>query len=85
MFSNSLTLLLPEINTSSTQVCSRLAKKISECLKQVKQRKSIHRRMCELAKSLETKEAEIVLVDQEIQQFQTNVQDGTDQSSSKED
>ena len=41
--------------------------------------------MRELAKSLETKEAEIVLVEQEIQQLETNVQDGTDQSSSEED
>ena len=34
--------------------------------------------MRELAKSLETKEAEIALVDQEIQQLETDVQDGTD-------
>ena len=47
--------------------------------------KNIRSRMRELAKSLETKEAEIVLVEQEIQQLETNVQDGTDQSSSEED
>ena len=72
-------------NVSSTQVRIRLARKISERSKLVKQRKRIRRRMRELAKSLETKEAEIVLVEQEIQQLETNVQDGTDQSSSEED
>jgi len=38
-----------------------------------------------LAKSLETKEAKIILVEEEIQQLERNVQDGTDQSSSEED
>ena len=31
--------------------------------------------MCELAKSLETKETEIVLVEEDIKQLETNVQD----------
>ena len=39
--------------------------------------------MQDLAKSLETKEAEIVLAEQEIRQLETNVQNGTDQSSSE--
>ena len=77
--------LAARTNVSSTQVRIRLARKISERSKLVKQRKIIRRKMRELAKSLETKEAEIVLVEQEIQQLETNVQDGTDQSSSEED
>ena len=72
-------------NLSSTQVRIRLARKISERSKLVKQRKNIKRRLRLLAKSLETKEAEIILVEEEIQQLERNVQDGTDQSSSEED
>jgi len=77
--------LAARTNLSSTQVRIRLARKISERSKLVKQRKNIKRRLRFLAKSLETKEAEIILVEEEIQQLERNVQDGTDQSSSEED
>ena len=72
-------------HSSSSQARIRLARKISERTKLLKQRRGLRGRMRELAKSLETKEAEIALVDQEIQQLETDVQDGTDQSSSEED
>ncbi|KAL9954431.1 hypothetical protein ACROYT_G041971 [Oculina patagonica] len=70
---------------SSTQARIRLARKLAERLRLVKQRKAIRRRMRELAKSLETKEAEIAIVEEEIQKLEQNVEDGTDHSSSEED
>ncbi|KAL9978524.1 hypothetical protein ACROYT_G016050 [Oculina patagonica] len=47
--------------------------------------KEIRPTMRDLAKNLETKEAEIVIMEEEIQHLERNVQDGTDQSSSEED
>lgn len=72
-------------HASSSQARIRLARKISERTRMMRQRRRLHVRMRELTKSLETKEAEIVLVDQEINQLETYVQDGTDQSSSEDD
>ena len=77
--------LVASTNVSSTQARIRLSKKIAERSKLVKQRNGIRRRMRELTKSLETKEGEIALVENEINQLETNVQNGSDQSSSEEE
>ena len=77
--------LVASTNVSSTQAHIRLSKKIAERSKLVKQRNGIRRRMRELTKSLETKEGEIALVENEINQLETNVQNGSDQSSSEEE
>lgn len=77
--------LATSTNASSTRARIRLSKKIAERSKLVKQRKGICRRMRELTKSLETKEGEIAIVENEIQQLETIVQNGSDQSSSEED
>ena len=77
--------LATRTHLSSTQARVRLAKKITERTKLVKQRRQIRKRIRELTKTLETKEAEISLVGEEIQQLETYVQDGTDQSSDEND
>ena len=77
--------LATSTNASSTQARIRLSRKIAERSKLVKQRNGIRRRMRELTKSLETKEGEIALVENEIQQLETHVQNGSDQSSSEEE
>ena len=71
-------------HSSSSQARIRLARKVAERTKLLKQRRSLRGRMREFAKSLETKEEEIALVDQEIQQLKTYVQNGADHSSSEE-
>lgn len=53
-------------NLSSTQACVRLAKKITERSRLVKQRPPIRERIRELTKNLEIKEAEISLLEEEI-------------------
>ena len=77
--------LATSTNASSTQARIRLSRKIAERSKLVKQRNGIRRRMRELTKTLETKEGEIALVENEIQQLETHVLNGSDQSSSEEE
>ena len=67
-----------ETNISKTQARLQLAKKISEKSLLIKQRRKIKERLRALAKNLETKEAEIQLIEQEVQQLQIFVDEGTD-------
>ena len=67
-----------ETNISKTQARVQLAKKISKKSLLIKQRRKIKERLRALAKNLETKEAEIQLIEQEVQQLQIFVDEGTD-------
>ena len=73
------------MHLSSTQARVRLAKKITERSRLVKQRWQIRKRIRGLTKNLETKETEIFLLEEEIQHLEAYVQDGIGQSSSKGD
>ena len=63
---------------SRSQIRSRLAKQQSVRSKLLRQRNNFRRRLRELARPLETKEAEIQLVGAVIQHLETSLQDGTD-------
>ena len=70
--------LATRTHLSSTQAHVRLAKKITERSKLVRQRWRIRERIRELTTNLVTKEAEIFLVEEEIQHLEEYVQDGSD-------
>ncbi|KAL9986737.1 hypothetical protein ACROYT_G000924 [Oculina patagonica] len=68
-----------ETQVSKAQIRLRLAKKQNDRSRLVKQRKNIQIRMTDLARSLETREAEIQLVEREIQNLEeafVNASDG---------
>ena len=77
--------LATRTHLSSTQARVGLAKKKTERSKLVKRRRRNRDRIRELTKTLQMKEAEISLVEEEIQRLAEYVQDGTDQSSDEND
>ena len=70
--------LARETKISKTKAGVQLAKQISKRSRLIKQRSKIRERLRALAKDLETKEAEMQLIEQEVQQLQTFVDEGTD-------
>ena len=70
--------LATQTSISKSQARVKLARKLAERTRAINQRKKLREKMRKLAKDLETKEAEIELIQEDVIKLEAAVEEGTD-------